>query len=77
MFEDSNVCVRNGESVLLSCENMLNYSRYQIIGPNGISSVDKTLHIMLYSSMNKGKYVCTADGLGEQASINLVSPLGM
>ena len=63
--------------MLLSCENKLNYSHYQIIGPNGISSVDKRLHITSYSSMNAGKYVCTAAGLGEQASINLVLPLGM
>ena len=56
---------------------MLNYSHYQIIGPNGISSVDNSLHITLYSSMNEGKYDCTAAGLEEQASINLVSPLSM
>ena len=77
LSEDSNICVRNGESVLLSCENKLNYSHYQIIGPNGISSADKSFHITSYSSMNEGKYVCTAAGLEEQASINLVSPLSM
>ena len=81
LSEDTNLCVRNGESVLLSCENKLKYSHYQIIGPNGISSVDNSLHITSYStwysSMNKGKYVCTAPGLEEQASINLVSPLSM
>ena len=62
---------------MLICENMFNYSHYQIIGPNGISSIDNSLHITLYSNMNEGKYVCTAAGLGEQASINLVSPLGI
>ena len=55
----------------------MNYSHYQIIGPNGISSVDNSLHITSYSSMNEGKYVCTAAGLEEQTSINLVSPLSM
>ena len=64
LSEDTNLCVRNGESVLLSCENMLNYSHHQIIGPNGISSIDKSLHITSYGSMNEGKYVCTATGLG-------------